>query len=522
MSDKKYILAIDHGTSGVKSALVSVYGEVIGWEFEKTPISLFEHGAAEQRPDDWWNAFKRTAKQLIDKQLVPVEDIVAVCMSSQWSCTVPVDKDGNHLMNAISWMDSRGAPHVQKAMKGRLINISGYSLMKIMKWLPKTGGGPGLAGKDPLAHIMFLQKEKPEIYNATYKFLDAKDYMNLKLTGKFAATFDSNQILWVTNVRDLHNVHYEDNLIKEIGIDREKLPDMIRSIDILGDLKPDVADEIGLSKHVKVMGGSPDLHMAAIGSGAVRDFETHIYIGTSSWVICHVPFKKTDIFHNMASVPSANPDKYFIITEQETAGGCLTYLRDNILFFRSDSGKPHEYNELDTIAASVPPGSYNLIFTPWLYGERTPIEDHTVRGGFHNLSLKHNLDHATRAVFEGVAYNSRWVLKYVERFCKRKLDPINLIGGGATSDVWCQIYADVLGRTIQRVKNPIQSNARGAAFVASVGLGYIKFDDIPKYIEYSGVFKPNPDNRAVYDKLFKEFVNIYNANKNIYNRLNKD
>jgi xylulokinase len=522
MSEKKYILAIDHGTSGVKSALVSIYGDVIGWEFEKTPLFLFGQGAAEQSPDDWWQAFLKTAKRLIDKNLIPVEDIVAVCDSSQWSCTVPVDKDGNHLMNAIIWMDSRGAPYIQKKMHGRLINISGYSAMNLLQWLPKTAGGPGLAGKDPIAHIMYLQKEQPDIYNKTYKFLDAKDYMNLKLTGKFAASFDSSQILWLSNVRDLHNIYYEDTMIKKLGVDREKLPEMMRSIDVLDILNPDVADEIGLNRNVKVICGSPDLHSAAIGSGAVRDYEAHIYIGTSSWVICHVPFKKTDVFHNMASVPSANPDRYFLITEQENAGNCLSFLRDNILFYKSKAEKPHEYSELDDIAASVPPGSHNLIFTPWLYGERTPIEDNTVRGGFQNMSLNHNLDHATRAVFEGVAYNSRWVLKYVERFCKRKMDPINLIGGGAASDVWCQIYADVLGRTIRRVKNPIQSNARGAAFIASVGLGYIKFDDIPKYIEYSGEFKPNPDNLEIYDKLFREFVNIYNANKKIYQRLNSN
>ncbi len=137
------------------------------------------------------------------------------------------------------------------------------------------------------------------------------------------------------------------------------------------------------------------------------------------------------------------------------------------------------------------------------------------------MSLEHTFDQAVRAVFEGVAYNSRWVLQYMEKFCKRKLDPINLIGGGAMSDVWCQIYADVLNRTIRRVKNPIQANARGAAFVASVGLGYMDFSDIPDYIEYTGIFTPNPENVEIYNKLFKAFVEIYNKNKKIYWKLNK-
>ncbi len=517
--ETEYILAVDHGTSGVKTALVSIYGEVLGWKFRKTPINLAKGGKAEQDPQQWWNAFLETASTLVKKDIVPREKIGAVCVSSQWSVTVPVDRKGNHLMNAISWMDTRGAPYVKKKMGGP-IKISGYSLFKILKWIPKTGGGPGLAGKGPVGHILFLKNEKPDIYQKTYKFLEAKDFMNLKLTGKIKATYDSNHLLWSCDIRDLGNVHYIDKLIKILGLDREKLPDMIKATDILGITTKEVTEKIGLVKPVKVIGGSPDLQMAAIGSGAVRDYQAHIYLGTSSWVITHVPMKKTDIFHNMASVPSANPKKYMLATEQESAGNCLTYLRDNFVFYYDEQDKPHKYNELDEIAVQAPAGSDNLIFTPWLYGERTPIEDHKIRGGFHNMSLEHNFDHAVRAVFEGVAYNSNWVLKYVEKFCGRKLDPINIIGGGAMSDVWCQIYADVMNRKIRRVKNPIQANARGAAFVASVGLGHIKFDDIPKYIEYSGIFRPKKDNVKVYKKLFKSFVELYHKNKKIYWKLN--
>ena len=104
---------------------------------------------------------------------------------------------------------------------------------------------------------------------------------------------------------------------------------------------------------------------------------------------------------------------------------------------------------------------------------------------------------------------------------KRQLNPINLIGGGAKSNIWCQIYADVLNRTIRQVENPIEANARGAAFIAAVGLGFITFDEIPKYIKYSNIYKPNPENRKIYDELFQEFVNIYKNNRKMYKRLNE-
>jgi len=370
--------------------------------------------------------------------------------------------------------------------------------------------------------MLFIKNELPEVYKKTYKFLDSKDYMNLRLTGKFAASYDSIHLAWLTNSKDLKNIHYEDSLIKIAGIEKSKLPDLIKSTDVLGYLSAGVAEAIGLTSEVKVMGGAGDLQAAAIGSGAVRDYEGHIYVGTSAFVICHVPFKKTDLFHSIASIPSANPDKYFVATEQDNAGGCLTFLKDKILqnLPGSDSERSLEYRDLDHIAETVPAGSNKVLFTPWLFGERTPIEDHTVRGGFHNLSLSNDMNDMVRAVFEGVAFNSRWVLQYVEKFIKRRMDTINIIGGGANSDIWCQIYADILNRNIRRVKDPIQGNARGAAFVASVGLGYIEFEDIPEYMEYSGIFKPRQENRDIYDNLFKEFVMLYKKNRKIYKRLN--
>ncbi|MBD3228998.1 MAG: xylulose kinase [Candidatus Lokiarchaeota archaeon] len=522
---EKYILAHDHGTSGSKAALVSIYGEVIDWEFEETPLYLFDNGGAEQDPDEWWDAILTTSAKLIDKELVPIEDIVAVCCSSQWSGTVPVDKDGNHLMRAMIWLDSRGQPIIKKMVKGRFINLSGYGLMMGLKFLKITGGGPALSGKDPIAHILYLEKERPDIYDRTYKFLECVDYLNYKFSGKIAASTSSIVLHWVTDNRDLSNIHYHDKLIKTFGLDKEKLPELRECGEILGNISKEVAEKLGLNKNTKVIIGAPDVPSAAIGSGAVRNYEAHIYLGTSSWLVYHVPFKKTDISHNMASLPSAIPDRYLLCTEQETAGACLKFLKDNLIYHEDELIKEEElqdvYKIFDKIVENVPAGSNKLIFTPWLYGERTPIENHSIRGGLYNITLKTNRGDMIRAVFEGVAYNTRWVLKWAEKFINnRKLNPINIIGGGASSNIWCQIYADVLNRSIRQVKNPIQSNARGAAFIASVGLGYIDYDDIPKYIEYSNIYKPNPENRRIYDSLFNEFLEIYKNNREMFERLN--
>ncbi len=541
-SQKKYILAIDHGTSGPKPALVSTTGEVLGWVFKEVPLILPKEGGAEQNPEDWWNGFLEGAKELIDKDLVPVEDIVGVCNTSQWSGTVPVDKDGKNLMNGIIWMDDRGAPYIAELHKS-FPKVSGYSLLKLIKWMKITGGLPA-SSKDPISHILWLKNERPDIYNKTYKFLDTQDYMNLKLTGKMAASYASIQLHWMTDIRDANNVHYSQKLIKILKVDPAKLPELKSSIDVLGTITKEVSDKLGLNKDTRVVMGAPDLHSATIGSGAVRDFEGHICIGTSDWLTCPVPYKRTSIKYMMASMPAAIPGRYFIANEQEIAGGCLTFLRDKILYHKDELLKeaalPDVYKIFDRIAESAPAGANGLIFTPWLFGERTPVEDHTLRGGIYNISLDSNREDLIRAVFEGVACNINWLLISIEDFLKKKfidkkvlatrpdlkkarmiMPELNMIGGGAQSNVWCQIIADVLNRKIRQVKDPIQANARGAAYMAAVALGYNNWDAISKNIEISNVFTPNPDNRDTYNKLFKEFLNIYKMTKKFYRRLNK-
>lgn len=520
----KYILAIDLGTSGPKVALISTRGEVVDWEFEKTSLHLLPNGGVEQSPDDWWAAIKKASQRLIGKKLVEVDDIAAISCTGQWSGTVAVDAAGQHLANAIIWMDARGLPYVKQILNG-FLKIEGYDIRKALQWLRLTGGLPAHSGKDSIAHILFVKNELPEVYKNTYKFLEPKDYLNMRLSGQFAASFDSIALHWVTDNRNISDVRYSPRLLRLAGLDPAKLPDMRQAIDVLGPIKPAVARELGLREDVRIIVGTPDVQSAAIGSGAVRDYEAHLYIGTSSWLTCHVPYKKTDLFHKMASLPSAIPGRYFVANEQETAGACLTFLKDNILFpkdpFAQKAETQNGYEMLDRIAESVAAGSQRVIVAPWLNGERTPVEDASIRGGIHNLSLRTTRDHLVRATFEGVAYNSRWLLGYVEKFVKRQFETINMIGGGAHSDVWCQIHADVLDRTIAQVKDPIQANVRGAAFLASVALGSLSFDDIPERVEIANTFRPNPDHRQIYDELFEEFVHIYKSNRRIYARLNK-
>ena len=521
---EKYVLAIDLGTSGPKVALVSSNFEAIACAFEPISLHLFDHGGAEQDPVEWWRAIKTAILKLFEKNLVPREDIVAVCCTAQWSGTVAVDQNGKPLAPAIIWMDSRGSNHI-KRINGGLLQVEGYALNKIWRWMHLTGGAPGHSGKDPVAHILYLKEKEPQLYQKTYKFLEPKDYLNLLLTGRFVSTYETITLHWVTDNRDIHNIRYHKKLLAMAGLEREKLPDLIGSTDIVGLLRKEIAQELGLSEQVKVIGGAPDFHSVIIGSGAVRDYEACMCIGTSTFLSCHYPNKKTDIVHNMAALPSGIPGKYVILNEQEISGGALEFLKNNIFFSKDELEKPPDddsiYELFNSLSSSVEPGSGGLIFTPWLYGERTPVENSDIRGGFHNLSLGTTRAHLVRATMEGVAYNTRWLLKYVERFAKRNFNTINMVGGGAKSEVWCQIFADVMQREIHQVDKPRYTNVMGAAALGLVALGFSSFAEVSEKIKINQVFKPNKKNVEVYNTLYREFINIYYQNKKIYSRLNK-
>lgn len=522
MSSEKYVLAIDLGTSGPKVALMSLQGELLGSEFEENRVTLLPDGGAEQDPEEWRQTIDTAIKRLLGKRLAPNEAVVAVGITGQWSGTVAVDRDGRAIGNAVIWMDSRGQPFVRKVGGGGM-EFEGYNAGKLIQWLRLTGGIPGHSGKDPIAHILYLKHARPDVYQQAYKFLEPIDYLGASLTGQIAASVNSITLHWVTDNRNIGAIRYHDGLLRLSTLDRAKLPDLRPANATLGTLLPSVAKDWGLRGDVKVIMGSPDVHSAAVGSGAVRDNETHLYIGTSSWMTCHVPYKKTDVFHNIASLPSAIPGKYLLSNEQECAGVNLQYLRDNIFFHDDElaTKKPADaYQLFDQIAARTPAGSGGLLYLPWLYGERTPVEDRFARGGFLNLSLSASREHMIRAVFEGVAFNARWLLKYVEQFIGAPLEAINFVGGGARSEVWSQIIADVLNRPIRQMKDPIEVNLRGAALLAAASLGHIRYDDIALRAPVAKTFSPNPDHRKVYDAMFKEFLAAYESNRKIFARLN--
>lgn len=506
-----YVLGVDLGTSGVKVALVSTEGTVAAHASEPTELRLLPGGGAEQDPDDWWRAIVAATHRVLAD--INPHDVAAVCMSAQWGGTVAVDAAGRHVHPAVIWMDSRGARHSRR-LTGGGITVPGtsYNARRLASWIRRTGGVPSPAGKDPVGQIAWLRHEQPDAHAAATWFLDVPEYLTMRLSGQAVAGFDTAALRWCSDNRDPDDVRWDPQLAARCGLDVATLPELRPPASVVGPIRPEVARELGLGEHVQVVTGTGDTTAAAVGAGTVLDRQAHLYVGTSAWLTCHVPAKKTDLRTSIASLPAVVPGRYWVATVQDVAGKALTWLADNVLHLAGDSA----LGELNRLAAGVPAGSGGVVFTPWLNGERTPVDDHRIRGGWFNVSLATDQAALVRSVFEGVALNTRWMLDAVEGFVGKSVDGLTFVGGGAQSPLWCQIMADVLDRPIRQAVDPVLANARGAGLIGAVALGKLSWPDIPAKVEIAATYEPDPTTWAAYDRSYKTFTGIYRRTKRLY------
>jgi xylulokinase len=528
---ERFALAIDLGTSGLKVGLVSLRGTVAWTTGAEIETALTADGGAEQDAELWWRLITDAAAAALRSGAVPPDRVVAVSVTGQWASTVPVADDGTPVGPCLLWMDSRGAGHARRRFGGP---ISGYSVRTLATWIRKTAGAPSTSGADPIGHMLYLGLDRPDIARAARWYTEPVDYVSMRFTGIPAASPASMTAAWLTDNRFLGRLGYDQRLVRLAGIDPAKLPPLLATGSVIGPVRADVAAAIGLDPGALVVAGTPDLHSAALGAGTTDPARCHLALSTTSWVSCTVTAKKTDPIRQIATVPGVLPGSYLVANNHETAGACLRWLRDQVI--GAMHGLQHDpglvpgrapapgtarpsFEALCGLAATAPPGAGGVLFTPWLAGERSPVDDRNARAGFHNLSLRADLAAMTRAVLEGVAYNNRWLHEAVERFAGRRFDAIRVFGGGALSDLWCQIHADVMDRVVERVADPMHVNLRGAAILAGIALGDVSPAQAGELAVVSATFRPDPASRATYDRLYAEFPRLYQSQKAMFARL---
>lgn len=533
METVNYVISYDVGTTGTKTCIYKIGTkiEIVASALEEYPLYMLEGGGAEQLADDWWLAICKGTSQVLACSGVAPDMINGLSFCCQMQGTIMVDKAGKVLRNPMGYMDSRATKQFESIAQTGLLRISGFNATKLLRWLYITGGGPGSA-KDPLWKYLWVKENEPEIFARTDKWLDIKDYLVHRCTGRFAQTQDSAHVTFLYDTRP-NQMRWHEGLCKSAGVDMDHLPPVFVSTDRIGGLMEQAAAEMGLAPGTPVFGGGGDTPLTQIGSGCTNLNDMHIYVGTSGWVSATVDKRMVDVQNFIASILGAMPGYYFYVAEQETSGVCLKWVRDHLaadeigmyLDARHVCELSDEYMSLyEFLSAEVnktEPGAGGVIFTPWFHGNRSPREDAYARAMFFNLGLSASKRKLVRAVLEGVAYHKRWMIEAMERKIPRQ-ECIRFVGGGANSDVWCQVMADVTGRTIEIIQNPQDSGALGAAVVTAVGLGLLpSFAAAKSLIPVREVYRPRPSYRAMYDRQFLVFKGLYKNNKKAFHALNR-
>jgi len=457
--------------------------------------------------------------------------IAGMAFCAQMQGFVPVARDGRVLRHPMSYMDNRASAQIEKYLYTGLIRIGQWNALKMLRWLHLTGGAAASV-KDPLWKYLWLRENEPETFAAMHAWLDVKDALVLRATGELTMGYDSAHATFLFDTRP-GKLRWHAGLCRTFDVEVQHLPRVIHATDVAGRLTPQAAADMGLVAGIPVFGGGGDLSLISVGAGCFDVNDTHIYIGTSGWVVATVDRRMTDIDGMVASILGAIPGRYNYISEQETAGRCLQWVRDHLaldeigvyLDAQQIADKQQEqrslYDLLNQAVEETEPGAGGVIFTPWLHGNRSPFEDSLARGMFFNIGLETGKRQLIRAVLEGVAYNLRWMLETVEKKIPHQ-DTVRFVGGGAQSPVWAQILADVTGRTIEVVENAQHAGTIGAAIVCAMGLGILdSFYEAKPLIRVGKVYHPRLQYKALYDRNFKVYQQLYKNNRKAFAELNR-
>ena len=502
-----WVLAIDLGNGGPKVAAVYPDGSLGPVAHRPVSVDIGVDGKATQDAAEWWTALGECIREVSAQ--MDGSGVRAIGITGQWGSTVPVDEGGEPVGPVLLWADTRARPYMKEVIGGP-VTVQGFAPQKVLPWIRTTGGAPTPSGADPTGHSLLLQRQFTDVYARSRWLMEPIDYLGMRFTGRAAATPASMILSWLTDNHVGASPAYVDELVRKAKRDPRRLPPLTPTGSVLGPLLPDVAEHIGLAAGVPVVCGIPDLHAAVLGSGAIEPFATHVTVSTTAWISSRVPFKKTDILHSIASVPGFDNQLPMVGNNQEIGGGALRWLREQIIDV--------DYDDLTAEAATAPAGCEGMLFAPWLNGERSPVEDKDVRGAFVGLSLRTDRAMMIRSVMEGIALNARWLFDSYEKFCKRRIDSVRILGGGAQSRLWCSMYAGILDRRVEQVAQPRDAQLVGAALWALVSLGEISLPEAASRVRVAEVFEPDDCHRDVYQEAYAEYRGLYKRLKGLGSR----
>ncbi len=486
------LLAHDLGTTGDKASLHDDDGRLLHAVTKTYPTHYGRDGVVEQDPQHWWTAVCSATRELLSAASVGAEQIRGVGFSGQMMGVVLLDGAGDPVLPSLIWADTRSSEQCRRLEK----QIGAEAAYRVL--------GHRLNPTYSLSKLMWVRDNEPEVFGRSRQFCLAKDYVVHKLTGRLVTDpSDASS----TNAFDQQRGTWSAELIAAAELPESLFPEIVPSTTIVGGVMADAAAATGLLAGTPVVLGGGDGPMAAIGAGIIEPGDgAYAYLGSSSWIsvasdapLADLPLMQTMTFDHVV------PGRFVPTATMQAGGGSLGWIADLL----AGSHDVERFERLVSAADAADASESGLFFLPHLLGERSPYWNPHARGAFVGIGRQHGPAHLTRAVLEGVAFNLSTCLD-VFRTHLGPIDHIDAIGGGAASDTWLQIMADVYGATVARRSIVEEANSLGAAVTTGVGLGLLPDFSVARSLStVTATFEPDRDRTVAYTAAHQRFLDAY-------------
>jgi sugar (pentulose or hexulose) kinase len=486
------LLGIDVGTTGTKTILADVRGNIISSSYKGYESYRGKTGYVEQNPDDWWDALVYTVNECVGN-ISNKDRIIALSLSAQGGSMVPVDENCTPLTDAAIWMDKRGWQEYSQLSE---VKEKDYYYLKT---------GWRLSHGLNLVQIKWLRNNRSDIYKKTFKFLSTIEYLNYKLTGRFCIDPLSAGITQLFNIREKK---WDEEILELIGIEENKLADIVQQGEVLGTLTDEAARLLNIPERIKVISGSHDQYCAALGAGALKKGDVILSTGTA-WVVLGItdtPMFDTDSYFSPGNYIIKG--KWGVIASVAAAGASMEWFRQNIGMICKDSEggiQQESFYEIDEKVSTRGIGQEDLMVFPHFTGSPCPKPNQNNKAAILGLELRHDRYALARAIMEGVSYDVNRILEEF-KIKDMELDNLKVLGGASKSRIWMQIVADVTGIKVV-IPQTTDIACIGAVILAGKGAGIFKdeMDGFEKFSKKEIEILPDMDNHNLYIRLYEKY-----------------
>ena len=500
----RLLLGLDIGTTSTIGILIDPEGGTRATASRPSELVSRHPNWAEEDPSQWWTNVRAVIPELLARAGARASEVVAVGVTGMVPTTILLDEERRPLRASIQQNDARAVREIEEARQA----------LDPDEFFTRTGGSINQQSVAP--KLRWLARHEPECLSRAETVLGSYDYITAHLTGSLSV--ERNWAL-EAGFMDLDRVCLHDDLIRLAGIGPERLPPLRASQELAGEVTPEAAAETGLAAGTPVVAGCADHIASAFVAGAAEDGDLVVKFGGAGDIMLSCREAVTDprMFIDFHIVP----ELYFSNGCMAASGSMLNWIVRHLA--RAESAEAREAGQkahvlLDRQAGEVPPGAGGVVLLPYFLGEKTPLHDPFARGTVVGMGLHHGLPHLWRAALEAVAYGFR---HHVDVFSEMGLCPRRVIAcdGGAASDLWLQITADVLERPIQRLLHH-PGSCLGAAFVAGMGAGEIDdWSAIGRYVRPERSFEPEPRRLPAYRDAYGVYRDLYRRLQSLYPRL---